>query len=193
MKQKKTFSFVIALLAVMLAILPFLVAFNEVLTKVVENFRLYMWLQERIVPLEIKMVAVLISPFPVDFVAHSQGMTVNGIYAEMTWNCLGWQSLLLYLATLLVGLKGNYTLFSKIETIIIGLLGTFFVNLFRMTFTVLLLTYSRPLYALVYHDYLAAIVTIIWLIFFWWFSYSFTLEQKGKKSASGNLGEVNKV
>jgi len=59
-------------------------------------------------------------------------------------------------------------------------MGTFFVNLFRLVFVTLLLAYSRPLFAVVYHDYLAAIVTIAWLFLFWWFSYSFVLENKGK-------------
>jgi len=34
-------------------------------------------------------------------------------------------------------------------------------------------------FRVVYHDYLAAITTVIWLFFFWWFSYSFVLEEKG--------------
>src|SRR4030042_3754127 len=145
MREKRTFAIIFALLAVFLAVLPFLVSFNEVLTHLVEKLRLYMWVQERIVPLEVKMVGVLVSPLGVDYLAHQNGMTVNGIYAKMTWNCLGWQSLLLFLITLVAGLRGNYTLASKIETVLIGLLGTFFVNLGRLVLIVLLLAYSRPL------------------------------------------------
>lgn len=178
MREKKTFAIIFALLAIFLAVLPFLVSFNEVLTHLVEKFQLYMWVQERIVPLEVKMVGVLVSPFGVKYMAHPNGMTVNGTYAEMTWNCLGWQSLLLLIITLIFGLRGNYTLASKMETVFIGLLGTFLVNLLRLTLIVLLLAYARPLFAVVYHDYLAAIVTITWLFFFWWFSYSFVLEER---------------
>jgi len=178
MKEKRTFAIIFALLAVFLAILPFLVTFNEVLTRIVERLQFYMWVQEKIVPVEVKMVAVLVSPFKINFVAHSNGMTVNGIYAGMTWNCIGWQSLLLLIITLVVGLRGSYTLSSKLETIMIGLLGTFLVNLLRLALIVILLAYSRPLFAVVYHDYLAAIVTILWLFVFWWFSYSFVLEEK---------------
>ncbi|MFZ5366470.1 MAG: hypothetical protein ACOZBZ_04265 [Patescibacteria group bacterium] len=184
MREKRTFTLIFALLAVFLAILPFLVTFNEALTHLVEKFQLYMWVQERIVPLEVKMVGVLVSalgrltPFGIEYIAHQNGMTVNGTYAGMTWNCIGWQSLLLLIITLIVGLRGNYTLFSKIETVLIGLLGTFLVNLARLTLIVILLAYSRPLFAVVYHDYLAAIVTIIWLFAFWWFAYAFVLETK---------------
>jgi exosortase/archaeosortase family protein len=178
MKEKRTFSIIFALLAVFLAILPFLVTFNEGLTQLVERSNLYMWLQEKMVPLEVKMVGVLVSPLGVNYLAHQNGMTVNGLYAGMTWNCLGWQSLFLFLITLLAGLRGNYTFLSKTEAVLIGLLGTFLVNLLRLVFIVLLLAYSRPLFAIVYHDYLAAIVTILWLFAFWWFAYSFVLEEK---------------
>lgn len=172
---------IFALFAIFLAILPFLVTFNEILTHLVEKFRLYMWIQELVVPLEIKMVAVLVSPFKINFIAHANGMTVNGTYARVTWNCIGWQSLLLLLITFAVGLKGEYTWRSKIEAIAIGLLGTYLVNLLRLTLITLLLAYSRPLFAVVYHDYLAAIVTILWLFVFWWFAYSFVLEEKGER------------
>lgn len=184
MREKRTFLIIFALFAILLAILPFLVTFNEVLTHLVEKFRLYMWVQERIVPLEVKMVGVLVSPLGINYIAHQNGMTVNGLYAKMTWNCIGWQSLLLLIITLVVGLRGNYTLVSKVETVLIGLLGTFLVNLARLTFIVILLAYSRPLFAVVYHDYLAAIITILWLFGFWWFAYSFVLEERGLKSAN---------
>lgn len=177
-KQKRTFTLIFSLLAVFLAVLPFLVTFNEALTHLVEKLRLYMWVQEQIVPLEVKMVGVLVSPLGINYLAHQNGMTVNGIYAGMTWNCIGWQSLLLLIITLGVGLRGNYTLVSKIEAVLIGFLGTFLVNLTRLVFVTLLLAYARPLFAIVYHDYLAAIVTILWLFGFWWFSYSYVLEER---------------
>jgi exosortase/archaeosortase family protein len=180
MREKRTFSLIFALLAVFLAVLPFLVTFNETLTHLVERFRLYMWVQERVVPLEVKMVGILVKPVGINYLEHQNGMTVNGIYAGMTWNCIGWQSLFLFAITLCFGLRGNYTLSSKIETVVIGLLGTFLVNLLRLVFIVLLLSFSRPIFAVVYHDYLAAVVTILWLFIFWWFAYSFVLEEKEK-------------
>jgi len=179
MKQKKTFAIILSLLVVTLAVPPFLVSFNEILTHLVEKFGLYMWVQERIVPLEVKMVAVVIRPLGIDFTAHREGMTVNGVYAKVTWNCIGWQSLLLFLISLPFGLASDhYTRWSRTEAFLIGLFGTFLINLVRMAFIVVLLAISRPLFAVVFHDYLAAVVTIIWLIFFWWFSYSFVLEKK---------------
>lgn len=178
MREKRTFTIIFALLAIMLATLPFLVSFNDVLTGLAQKIGFYMWVQRKIVPWEVKMVGVLVSPLGIDFFAQKGGMMVNGIYARMSWNCVGWQSLLLLLVTFGVGLKGNYTLASKAETVLIGLLGTFLVNLGRLVLIVVLLAYLRPVFAIVYHDYLAAIVTAIWLVIFWYFSYAFVLEEK---------------
>jgi len=179
MRQKQVFKTAFALFAVLLAILPFLVSFNEALTKLVEHFTLYIWVQNQIVPLEVKVVALLVSLVGVSVGAAQNGFWVKGTFLEMTWNCIGWQSLLLLTITLVVGLKsGKFTRLSQIEAVAIALLGTFFVNLLRLTFIVILFTVSRPVYAIVYHDYLAALITVIWLIFFWWFAYSFVLEAR---------------
>lgn len=179
MKQKGVFKIIFALLAIMVAILPFLVSFNDILTRLVEKIGLYLWIQEKIVPWEIRMVGVLIRPLGINFIAHPEGFTVNGAYAKLSWNCIGWQSLFLFLITLPFGFKGgSYTLISQIETFFIGILGTFLINLGRMAFTVVLLVVSRPLFAVVFHDYLAATITVIWLLGFWWFSYAFILMPK---------------
>ena len=78
MKEKRTFAIIFALLAIFLAVLPFLVTFNEALTHLVEKLGAYMWVQERIVPLEVKMVGVLVTPLGINYLAHQNGMTVNG-------------------------------------------------------------------------------------------------------------------
>lgn len=178
MKQKKIFKLILALLAIMVAVLPFLVSFNDVLTRTVERVGIYVWIQRVIVPWEIRMVGTLVKPLGIDYIAHLSGMTVNGIYAHLSWNCIGWQSMLLFFITLFFGLRGNYTLLSKIEVILIGFLGIFLANILRMALTVILLAVSQPLFAIVFHDYLAAIVTVLFLVSFWWFSYSFILEEK---------------
>ncbi|MBU3957296.1 exosortase/archaeosortase family protein [Patescibacteria group bacterium] len=152
--------------------------FNEALTHLVERFRLYMWVQERIVPLEVKMVGVLVLPLGINYLAHQNGMTVNGIYAGMTWNCIGWQSILVLGVTLLTGLQGPYTKFSKLECLAIGILGTFLINILRISLVAILIVYINAIPATVAHDYFSAFILILWLFFFWWFSYAFVLETK---------------
>ncbi len=176
--QKKVFATLLIFFVLNLIFLPFLVTFNDFLTKVVEGVHAYSLLQQYLVPIEVKMVVVLLSPFHIRLAASTTGVIVNGLYAGITWNCIGWQSLLLFCLSLIVGLRISYTKQSMGEAIAIGLVGTFLINLLRMAFTVLLLAYSQPLFAVIFHDYLAAGVTIGWLFVFWWFAYGFVLETK---------------
>jgi exosortase/archaeosortase family protein len=180
MKQKKIFSTIFIIFVFLLISLPFLVSFNEALTKLVEKIQVYTWLQNQVVPYEVGMVRVLLRPIGIDFVPYANGIMVGGTFLEMTWNCLGWQSLFLLGITLLVGLSssGSYTGWSKFETVLIGVLGTFLINLFRLCLIVVIWVYLRPVYFFVYHNYLAAGVTVVWLVFFWWFSYKFVLQER---------------
>lgn len=175
--QKQTFKSVLMYLAILLALLPFLVVFNQVLTSVVEKLELYNWIQQRIVPIQSQLIGFLVRSLGIKYIAFKDGMMVNGLPMKMTWNCLGWQSLLLFGASLLMGLKGGgYTLGSKLQVMILGLFGIFWVNLFRIAFTVMLAAWAMPVFRIVFHDYLAAITTVLFLVSFWWFSYSFVLE-----------------
>jgi exosortase/archaeosortase family protein len=181
MRQKRVFQLALASLAVLLMILPFMVSINEILTKLVEKVGFYMWIQDKIVPWEVRLIVVLLRPLGVEMQAYRDGLLINNTYAKISWNCIGWQSMFLFCLSLPVGFKGGeYTWLSKLEAVLIGGLGTFLINLLRVAATLLLLLVSKPLFALVFHDYLAAIVTIIWLIFFWWFSYRYVLEEKDK-------------
>lgn len=188
MNQKNVFKITLAVFAILMVFLPFVISFNSLTTKIVEKNRLYILIQERVVPSEIKMVGLLVRPLGIDFVGTPQGAFINGKYAKFTWNCVGWQSLLLFLISLVFGLKsGNYTLGSKIEAVIIGVLGIFLVNLFRITFTVILLAFSKPIFKLFFHDYFAAILTIIFLFGFWWFAYVFVLVEKAEAESEAIL------
>ena len=179
-KQKKVFVYLFLSFSILLAVLPLLVSFNEALTKLVEANLLYSWVQSNIVPLEAKMMGALLIPFGYNygFSPQTSEIIVNNTALAITWNCLGWQSFLLLFITLLVGFRGQYTKSSISEALGIGLLGTFWLNIFRMLFTVLLAVHAPPIFRIVFHDYLAAATTVLWLVFFWWFSYSYILELK---------------
>lgn len=178
MKQKTVFGSIFLFFIFSLLLVPFILTFNDVITKLVERFVLYTLLQEKVLPLQVKVVGFVVREFGVDYIPYVDGMRVNGYRIYMTWNCLGWQSLLLFLLSLLISLWGSrYTFFSKIEACVLGLIGIFWINIFRISFTVILAAYARSLFRMVFHDYLAAFVTIIYLFLYWWFSYSFILDQ----------------
>jgi exosortase/archaeosortase family protein len=179
MRQKKVFILILAFAAMIFMFLPLTLSLNDVLTKAVEHFGWYRSLQAVVVPEWIRLVGTILKLLGIKFAAYTDGFTANGIPAKFSWNCLGWQSLVLFLISLPFGLSGKgYTFISKLKATLIGILSLFLVNLLRIVFTVLLLVISRPLYAVVFHDYLAAAVAIAWLIVFWWFAYKFVLEER---------------
>lgn len=177
--MKLTFKFIFLTLALILAILPFATAFNEFLTGVVENLALYRPIQHFLVPYISKVMVGILQHLPgLEVGVYPYGVVINGVDVRITWNCLGWQSFLLFFASCFVGLRGTYTKISKGEAILFGFLGTFLVNLFRLIFTAALVGWWRGLFVILFHNYFSTFITIIWLFFFWWFSYSFVLETK---------------
>ena len=185
-KQKGVFTSILLVFSILLIILPFLVSFNEVLTRIVEKNFFYLWIQDTVVPIEAKMMGAILMPFGYrySFSPSNSAVIVNGLYMGITWNCLGWQSFLLLVVTLLVGFRGRYTKLSILEALGIGLMGTFWLNIFRMLFTVLLAVHAAPIFRIVFHDYLAAGTTVVWLLGYWWFAYAYVLEERGLKPAS---------
>ena len=184
MNHKNTFRIIFIYLSLALLILPFILTFNDVLTKFFERFVLYNFLQDKVVPLQTALVGLFVHPLGISYVEYKDGMLVNGVPMKIAWNCLGWQSLVLFAISSLVGLSGkNYTLYSKLKTLILGFLGLFWINIFRMVFIVYLGIYAAPIYAFVFHDVLAAIVSILWLFVYWWFAYSYILEQNKDSEA----------
>lgn len=179
-KQKKVFTSILLIFSVIILTLPFLVSFNDVLTKILEKNVFYGWIQQYFVPLEAKMMGVILIAFGYNFKFSPTNsmILVNGNILEITWNCLGWQSFLLLFITFLVGLKDKYTKLSIFESLVIGIMGTFWLNILRMLFTILLAVHAPALFRIIFHDYLAAVTTLVWLFVFWWFSYSFVLVEK---------------
>lgn len=170
---------VLLVLTITLLVLPAVLTFNDLITKVVERWVLYNFLQQQLVPFQVKLVGLVVRPFGVAYIPLRDGMIANTIELRMTWNCLGWQSLLMFLVSLIVVLKGyTFTWMSKLEVIFLGMFGIFWMNIFRMSITVLLAVYAMPVFRVVYHDIFAAVMTIVYLIGFWWFSYTFILEEK---------------
>ncbi len=187
MGQKRVFKNILAVTAVVLAVLPVLVTFSSVLTTVFDRMQWYVWLQQTVVPFEARLVAVLIRLGGVrGLVTPGQKFAMilekpGGSYlpVALEWNCLGWQSLVLLGLTLVTGLSGPYTLLSKIETVVFGVLGTFLSNLFRMALIVALAYYWNSVAVMIVHDYFAMFVALLWMVFFWWFSYAYVLEERG--------------
>ena len=186
--SKDTFVTLFLILVLVLMFMPFLATFNDILTRVVINLRGYSFIREFIVPFEVRMVAVVLTVLGFD-VSVTKEYVVLGqtqpFLAEIVWNCIGWQSLLFFVITTFVGLQGDkYTNLSKLKAAIIGLLGTFLVNILRIVAVVLVAYFFGQFPAIIVHDYGSLLAVIGWLFLFWWFSYSFVLEERNSDLSS---------
>lgn len=185
MQQKNTFKFLFIGLAIILLLLPPMAVVNSLLTDVFSKAGWYRPIQTYIVPWEARLVAAAIRPLGISSRVTKDPkaafyMIKNGaaMPVDLAWNCLGWQSVLLLFLSLIIGLKGSYTNWSRIKCVTFGLAGTLLVNVFRMSFIAAGIYYVNSLFGMVIHDYFAAFVTILWLMGFWWISFSYLLEGK---------------
>jgi exosortase/archaeosortase family protein len=185
--EKSTFQLIFVVLVIMLMFLPFVTTFNEILTKIVERAGWYTPIQETVVPYLVRTIAVVLNNFGVITSQSSQTltvrqdeMTIGGTIVYISWNCIGWQSFLLFVLTLFTGLQGNFTAWSKLMTILLGVLGTFWVNIFRIGLIVMVAHWWGRLPAIIFHDYGSTILIVIWLFIFWWISYSYVLDKPNK-------------
>ena len=177
--MRTTFKNIFLVLTVILVILPFLTTFSEQLTGLIQRTPIYLLIQDYIVPVETRIVGLILALLQIPVGVGTDSLTVAGQPLKVTWNCLGWQSILFLIVSFSTGLQGRFTFVSKLEVATIGILGTFWVNILRITFISILGGYFPSVFAVVFHDYFATLVTASWLFGFWWFSYSYVLETKG--------------
>lgn len=180
--QKQTFVNIFLILVLVLLAMPFMTTFNDVLTRIVMRLDVYKVIQDYVVPWEVRMVGVILWPFGFQPSVVGEYLAIGKsepFLIEIAWNCIGWQSLLFFIITTFVGLQGDrYTNFSKGKALVIGLLGTFLVNLGRIAVVAVVAYYFGQNIAIIFHDYGSTLVVIVWLFAFWYFSYSFVLESK---------------
>jgi len=180
--QKNNFQSIAVIAALVLITLPFVTTFNELLTKGIMSIQIYRVIQNWVVPGEVKIVAVILRAFGIfSKVSQSSIYLKKGseeLAVFISWNCIGWQSVILFAITLITGLQGPYTLKSKAETVTLGLLGTFLGNIFRVTLVTLFAYFFGQLPAIIFHDYGSTLMIILWLLVFWYGSYTFILERE---------------
>jgi len=171
----------ILIMAIMLVLLlPFVTTTNELLTRIVEITGLDKLLTDYIVPIEARLIAVLLGfvGIPIQVSSTTIYLDKGGFFLPVfiSWNCVGWQSFLLFAVTLATGFQGAFSRRSKIDAIVLGFLGIFLMNLLRIASVALVAFYFGTSPALIYHDYGGTIIVLLFLFGFWWFSHGWLLE-----------------
>lgn len=178
MSQSRTtpvFAVLLAMTAVLLVVLPFISTFDDLLTVVGMRLGIAAPLQW-IVPAEVRVTVALLGWFGIHAGAAGNQLVVwNSSGAPQTlfisWNCVGWQSLILLGLSLMVGLRGPMTLATRAQVIILGVLGTVLINIARITVVCLLAAVAGYLPAVLFHDYGGTLLMVAWLFAFWLIAY----------------------
>ena len=191
--QKFTYSNFFIILVVMLILLPFLTTFQDVLTRLVLKFDAYETMQNLIVPYELKVLSTILNLVGIDaragnsYIQFMRDGRPEIIF--LAWNCIGWQSFVFLLVSLVSGLSGNFTRGSKIQAFLIGILGTYLINILRLTLVVVVYFLASRQFGIIFHDYVSNLLSIAWLGLFWWLSFTFVLEEKFQMSTDEESDE----
>ena len=178
MTQTRTtpvFAMLLALTAVVLVVLPFVSTFDDVLTQLGMRLGIAAPLQV-IVPVEVRVTVAVLGLFGIHAGAAGNQLVVwNASGAPQTlfisWNCVGWQSLILLGLSLVVGLRGQMPMATRFEVIAFGVAGTILVNVARITVVCLLAALAGYLPAVLFHDYGGTLLLVAWLFSFWLIAY----------------------
>lgn len=163
----------------MLLVLPFVTTFDELLTSATVQLGLAHPLLSLAAP-EARAVVVLLG------VLGIKAQAAGGELYVWDWNgqrqallistaCIGWQSLILLALSCLVGLRGRYSNEAKAQVLLIGVIGTIFVNLARMTLVSVVAADFGFWPAVLVHDYGGTLIIVAWLFAFWAFAHRWIL------------------
>lgn len=175
------FAMLLAMGAVAMVILPFVTTFDDVLTSVGMRLGIAAPLQF-VVPAEVRITVAALGFLGIHAAAAGNQLVVwNSSGAAQTlfisWNCVGWQSLILLVLSLSVGLRGEMPWSSRVEVIVFGVAGTVLVNIARIAAVCVLAASAGYLPAILFHDYGGALLLIVWLFAFWAIAFRWLLTQ----------------
>jgi exosortase/archaeosortase family protein len=157
----------------LLMVLPLVTTFDDFLTGWALQLGANNPLQS-IVPVEARMVVGLLGALGIHAAAAGSHLLVWDRSGSMhvlliSWNCIGWQSLVLLAVSFVSGLRGRHPLESRVQVVIIGIAGTMLLNLLRVAAVVFLAATWGQTPAILFHDYGGTALVVAWLFGFWIF------------------------
>jgi exosortase/archaeosortase family protein len=163
----------VAIACALLMLLPLVTTFDDLLTTWALQLGANNPMQA-IVPIEARMVVGLLGVAGLHAAASGSYLVVwDGGGAMHTlfisWNCIGWQSLVLLGVSLITGLRGRHPLEARAQVIVIGLAGTMLLNLLRVAAVAVIAATIGVTPAILFHDYGGTILVISYLFLFWMF------------------------
>ena len=168
-------------------VLPLVTTFDDLLTTWAMQLGANNPLQA-IVPAESRMVVSLLGLAGVHAAASGSHLVVWDGSGSMhtlfiSWNCIGWQSLVLFGISLASGLRGGHTTESRLQVVCIGFAGTMLLNLLRVATVALIAATVGVAPAVLFHDYGGTILFVGFLFAFWAFAQRWILSARASEMA----------
>jgi len=178
-RRESTNLTVIAIACALLMVLPLVTTFDELLTAWAMQLGADNPLQA-IVPAESRMVVGMLGLAGVHAAASGSHLVVWDSAGSMhtlfiSWNCIGWQSLILFGVSLLTGLRSAPSLEARVQVVVIGLAGTMLLNLVRVSLVALIAATVGVAPAVFFHDYGGTLLFVGFLFAFWAFAQRWLL------------------
>ena len=173
----------------LLMVMPLVTTFDDLLTTWALQLGANNPLQA-IVPVEARMVVGLLGLVGVHAAASGNYMVVwDGSGALHTllisWNCIGWQSLILLGMSFVSGLRGEQPWEARVQIVFIGIAGTMLLNLMRVAAVAALAATWGQTPAVLFHDYGGTILIVGWLFAFWIFVQRWILDPEPADELEG--------
>ena len=170
----------IALTCALLIVLPLVTTFDDLLTAWAMQLGANNPLQA-IVPVESRMVVSLLGLVGIHAAASGSHLVVWDGSGSMhtlfiSWNCIGWQSLILFGVSLISGLRRAQSFESRAQVLCIGIAGTMLLNLLRVSTVAAIGATVGVAPAILFHDYGGTILFVGFLFAFWAFAQRWILE-----------------
>jgi len=188
--DRPAYTVLLAITGGLLLILPFITTFDDFLTAGAIRLGIAGPIQA-IGPVEARMVVGILTLFGIHAGVAGSEMVVWNLSGQaqtlfISWNCVGWQSILLLGVSLASGLRGHHSWLARIQVVLIGVLGTLCVNLVRITLVALLAATAGRVPAVIFHDYGGTLLVIAWLFAFWALTYRWILGSEGSAEATAD-------
>ena len=163
----------VAITCALLMVLPFVTTFDDLLTTWALQLGANNPLQG-IVPVEARMVVGLLGAVGIHAAASGSHIVIWDSAGSMhtlfiSWNCIGWQSLILLGISFFSGLRGQQSMEARVQVVLIGIAGTMLLNLMRVAAVAAIAATIGQSPAILFHDYGGTILVVAWLFAFWIF------------------------
>ena len=166
--------------AIALLVMPLFSTFGELLTNFAMLAGIDAALGQWVAPAEAQLVHGLLALLGYESAARGPLLSIadgaRDVTLYISWNCVGWQTLIFLGISLPGGLQGEHTRRSKMEVVLLGVFGILVLNVLRITIVGLVALNFGQVPAVVVHDYGSVIATVAFLMAFWALAYDRMLQ-----------------